>query len=153
MKNTVSDNKKLYSCFIDFRKAFDSIWHSALFLKLQKLGIGGPFYNIIKDMYKTVTARVRCGQTLSEKFRIQKGVKQGDILSPLLFNIFLNDLIPLLNDPENTPPTLLTKDVGCLLYADDLVILSTSKEGLQRSLDKLNQYCPTWKLDINVAKS
>ena len=147
------DNKKLYSCFIDFKKAFDSIWHSALFLKLQKLGIGGPFYNIIKDMYKSNTASVKCGQTLSETFRIQKGVKQGDILSPLLFNIFINDLIPLLNDPENDPPSLLTKDVGCLLYADDLVILSTSKEGLQKSLDKLNQYCTKWKLEINVTKS
>ena len=100
-------------------------------------------------MYKTVSASVKCGSTLSKKFVISRGVKQGDILSPLLFNIFINDLIAPLNNEDCHPPVLNNKAVGCLLYADDLVIMSTSKEGLQNSLDKLSDYCAKWKISVN----
>ena len=58
----------------DFHKAFDTIWHEALLLKLLRLGIGGCFYNIIKCMYVEVTAAVRCGHSLTGKFDIQRFV-------------------------------------------------------------------------------
>jgi len=152
-KYCINENQQIFACFIDFRKAFDSIWHEALFLKLLKLGIGGPFYTILKQMYFNVTASVKCGNTLSESFNIFRGVKQGDILSPLLFNIFINDMVTLFNETDGLPPSLIDKKVGSLLYADDLVILSTSKEGLQNSLNKLSNYCTKWKLAINYDKS
>jgi len=80
-------------------------------------------------------------------------VKQGDILSPLLFNIFVNDMISLFNESDSFAPSLVQKEVGSLMYADDLVILSTSKTGLQSSMNKLNTYCHRWKLAINFSKS
>jgi hypothetical protein len=147
-------NQKLYACFIDFRKAFDSIWHDALFLKLQRLGIGGPFYNVITNMYKKVTSVVKYSKTeLSNPFSISRGVKQGDVLSPILFNSFINDIIPLFHEADSQPPSLVSKTVGCLLYADDLVIISTSPDGLKKSLEKMNSYCNKWKLEVNLAKS
>jgi len=124
-----------------------------MFVKLLRNGIGGPFYQVIKSMYKSVTASIKCGSLLSDQFNIYRGVKQGDVLSPLLFNIFINDLITPFNNAESCPPSLLSKKVGCLLYADDLVILSTSKEGLQSSLDHLSSYCKKWKLSVNHSKS
>jgi hypothetical protein len=52
------NNSKLYISFIDFRKAFDSIWHDGLFVKLLRMGIGGPYYNVLKSMYKNITSSV-----------------------------------------------------------------------------------------------
>ena len=121
--------------------------------KLFKLGIGGNFYQVIKSMYSSVNASVRCKDFLSENIQVFRGVKQGDILSPIIFNIFINDIICGFNDDICCPPKLVKQDVGSLLYADDLVILSTTENGLQMGIDKLHAYCEKWKLSINSSKS
>ena len=77
----------------------------------------------------------------------------SDILSPVLFYIFINDIIGHLNDDNSSPPNLINKTVGRLLYANDLIILSTSPLGLQNNLNKLNIYCNRWTLEINQTKS
>ena len=120
----------VYIGFIDFRKAFDSIWHEALFVKLLHMGIGDPYYNIIQNMYNTVTSSVRLLDKLTHSFPIHRGVSQGDILSPLLFNLLLNNIVEEFQHPDCAPPKLINKEVGCLLYADDLAIISTSPMGL-----------------------
>ncbi len=114
----------------------------------------GPFYKVIESMYKNTTSKVKVdGSFLSTAIRAKKGVRQGDVLSPLLFNLYVNDLIPLLHEPDSSPPSLLHSKLGCLFYADDLMVISTSPEGLQRSLDKIDTYCKKWKLKINLSKS
>ena len=76
-----------------------------------------------------------------------------DVLSPLLFNLFVNDIVPLLQSTDSQPPVLQKQKVGSLLYADDLVVLSTTPDGLQCSLDKLASYCTQWKLQVNLKKT
>ena len=146
--------KKLYACFVDFRKAFDSLWHVGLMYKLfEHFNIGGKFYCIIRSMYKNAKSCVKLKEGITDTFRIQKGIKQGDTLSPYLFNLYLNDINKIFNCDENCPPLLMSKLVGCLLYADDLLIISQTKEGLQHSLDNLYDYCNMWKLQLNVKKA
>jgi hypothetical protein len=144
-------NKKLYACFIDFRKAFDTVWHDALFLKLREHGIGGLFYNIVKNMYKSSKLCVRTARGLTPFFSSNVGVRQGCALSPLLFNLFISDLQPWLDNDDAV--RLFSRSVSHLLYADDLVILSESPNGLQTRLSSLNDYCVKWKLYINPDKS
>ena len=144
---------KLYACFVDFRKAFDSIWHEALFLKLLRKNIGGPFYRVIKSMYDQTCTALKIDGNLTERFHVYSGVRQGDILSPILFNIFIDDIVKEFNNLECSPPSLIEETVGSLLYADDLVILSTTAEGLQNSIDKLSSYCTRWKMQINMNKT
>ena len=72
-------------------------------------------------------------------------------MSPLLFNIYINVIVKNLKDDDS--PRLNNSKVDCLLYADDLVILSTSEEGLQRKLNKLENYCATWRLGLNEEKT
>ena len=80
-------------------------------------------------------------------------MKQGDSISPTLFNIFINDLSASFNTEECKPSELLNSIVGSLAFADDLLIISESKEGLQNSINKLNMFCDNWQLTLNVKKT
>ena len=142
----------LYLAFIDFRKAYDSVWRDALLYKILQLNIRGLFYHQIKSMYQNIQLSVKVNQHLSEKFPAEIGVKQGDVLSPILFNLFINDL-PDIFDDTCDKTKLDEKYIDCLLYADDLVIISRSSQGLQNSLTKLNTYCSKWHLEVNTSKS
>ena len=136
------------------KKAFDSIWHQSLPYYLLKYNIGGTFYKKISSMYSHSICCVKDNYAWSEFFNYDKGVRQGCILSPLLFNLYLNELPFTLNN--NAKDSILLPDVShlnCLLYADDLLLISTSAEGLQQSLDRLSKYCQDWLLKINPTKT
>ena len=150
------NNEKIYACFIDFKKAFDSVWHEGLYLKLLENGIGGCFYDLIKDLYSN--SNTRCAVKVSGHrtpfFSYNRGVRQGCVLSPLLFNLYINEL-PSLFEKVNPDPFLLPNGtrLSSLLYADDLVILSRSKSGLENCLDSLNEWSKKWLMNINLKKT
>ena len=105
-------------------------------------------------MYSHSICCVKDNYTRSEFFNYDKGVRQGCILSPLLFNLYLNELPFILNN--NAKDSILLpdgSDLNCLLYADDLLLISNSAEGLQQSLDRLSKYCQDWILKINPTKT
>ena len=118
-----------------------------------KLGIGGNFYSVLKSMYQNSKVRVITDEGLSDAIAARKGVRQGDSISPFLFNTYVNDLPELFLEEECKAPKLLNETVPALLYADDLVILSTTSSGIQHSLNKLHSYCDQWKLEVNMKKS
>uniref|UniRef100_A0A9J8AFQ2 ribonuclease H n=1 Tax=Cyprinus carpio carpio TaxID=630221 RepID=A0A9J8AFQ2_CYPCA len=150
----VHQNKsQIFACFIDFKKAFDSIWHEGLFLKLIDSGIGGKFYDLIKSMYTISQCAVKIGNKRTEYFPQRRGVRQGCSLSPTLFNIYINQLASVLEHAPIQGLTLHDTEIKCLLYADDLVLLSPTKEGLQDGLDLLEDYCQTWALTVNLQKT
>lgn len=142
----------LYACFVDFRKAFDSVWRQALLCKLLKANIRGKLFNIIEDMYSNDMVCLKVGQQRTDFIPCNVGVKQGDVLSPNLFNLFIND-IPVYLSGDPTAPTLGSTAINSLLYADDLVIFSLSPEGLQNSISKLSTYCSQWRLEVNLDKT
>ena len=141
---------KEYACFIDFRKAFDSIWHERLFYKLLKINIGGHFYNLIKTLYCSSTCSIRFGGNKTRSLSYSRGVRQGCILSLRLFNLYINNLQYLF---QNTMSDPFVPPNGTKIYADDLIILSRSKKGLQNCLNALSSYCETWMLKIIAKKT
>ena len=151
-KYTKLYKKKIYSCFIDLRKAFDKVWHLGLFYKLQQLGISTKFYNIIKQMYTNSEIYIKINNKISDFIKQTIGVKQGDNLSSSLFNIYINDVTKEFTE-HCTPVTIGNTNIFSLLYADDMVLLSETPQGLQTSLNILNSYCEKWKLEINHNKS
>ena len=72
---------RIYSCFIDFKKAFDTVWHDGLFFKLQQMGVNGNFLNTIKNIYANTECAVKIGDKLTNFFPCKQGVRQGDPLS------------------------------------------------------------------------
>jgi len=86
------NNKYMYACFVDFSKAFDRVPRHILFEKLISNNITGKFYECIKNMYLNDKAAIKIGDKITDKFGITQCVKQGCIMSPLLFIIFLADL-------------------------------------------------------------
>lgn len=148
-----SQKKKMYTCFVDFQKAFDSLPHDAVLHKLLNIGINGKFHDTIQDMYRKTSLQVKLEGQLTPSFPAEVGVRQGDVLSPNIFKIFINDLPNTLSQNDTEAPTLGSKHINSLLYADDLVLLSTTQAGLQASLDKLMDYCHKWGLHININKT
>ena len=122
-----SNNKPMYGCFVDFSSAFDSVPRHKLFQKLIDHNITGKFYECIKNMYSNDLSCIKVGNKVTSTFQNSQGVKQGDILSPLLFNIFLADFSNIFEDSSNLV-TINEKDsLSCIIWADDLLLLSQTE--------------------------
>ena len=89
---------------------------------------------------------------VTDQFPCQKGVRQGCILSPLLFSLFISDLETVLRHNESGVK-LNRMSMDLLMYADDIVLISSSAAGLRKHLYVLQSYCKTWKLEINIDKT
>ncbi len=98
-KYTKLHNRTLFTCSVDIKKAFESVWHTRLLFKLlEYYNIGGTFYEVIKSMYWNAKSCVKLPTGITKPFQLQKGIKQGDTLSPYLFNLYLNNVHSLFND-------------------------------------------------------
>ena len=146
-------HQKVFTAFIDLRKAFDTVWRIGLFYKLLKQDIPNRIFRVVYSMYTDTMCRIKFTNGLSVPFISERGVKQGDVLSPLLFNYFIDDLTQKLNGDIYDPVVIGNTTVSILLYADDIVLLSQSREGLQNCLNTMYDYCSLWKLHVNADKS
>jgi hypothetical protein len=145
--------KHIYACFVDFAAAFDNVWHDGLINKLCKSGISCKIITLLQSMYSKIHSCIKRGNYVSDNFVCHKGTRQGCNLSPTLFKVYLNDLQDIFNTIDCDPVKAGQHSLGCLMYADDVLILSQSARGLQRSLDKLNVYCKKWRLSVNIRKT
>ena len=141
----------LYLCFLDFRKAFDTVCRDILFRKLYAIGITGKMFRVIKDLYSSNKANILVSGRLSRDIEINSGVMQGSILGPILFNIFINDLLEELhNSPYGAPMGNIR--IAALGFADDVVLISDSKQNMQKLLD----ICESWgtknRMAFNMSK-
>ena len=154
--SSIIETRKLkkctYAAFIDFSKAYDRINRNMLFSKLSDLGLKGNFYESMKAIYSNVRCSVKVNGVLSDSFNVSSGLKQGCLLSPMLFNLYLNDLAVKL------------KSLGCginidgevvpiILYADDIVLFAENEQDLQQLLNVLNEWCEEWDMVTNLGKS
>ena len=126
-------NGGMFMCFLDASKAFDRVKHSVIFNKLTRRGVPGYIVKLLSYWYVKQTMRVRWGDCISSPFRVSNGVRQGGILSPYLFNVYMDDLSCLLNCC-NTGCVSGDTIIKHLMYADDLVLISSSATGMKEVL-------------------
>lgn len=141
--------KKLYAFFIDLKSAFDWIDRNALIYKLNEFGLSYQFISIIRDLYRDTRACVWNGNILSEDFQTVMGLKQGCLLSPILFALFIDDVTKILPGGINIAGLI----IKILLYADDMVIFAETSESLQLMINKIGEYFDRWNLSVNLEKS
>ena len=147
-----TQRKKLFACFVDIKKAFDCTNRQLLFYKLlSEYSVGGNFLKLLQSLYDRHEVHVRLSEGLLQPILTTIGVKHGCGLSPLLFNLFINKL-PDIFDKSCDPIKLGKLEINSLLWADDLVILSSSEDGLQKSIDKTFSFYQNLGLDVNTKK-
>ena len=145
--------KKLYACFVDVKKAFDCTNREILFKKLlTEYGVGGNFLRTIRSMYNNHEVYIRVSEGLLQPIFTKIGLKQGCGLSPLLFNLFIDKLTTIF-DESCDPVSLGGEDLSCLLWADDLVLLSSSPQGLQNAITKTHCFYSDLGLEMNTKKT
>ena len=152
VKNCICDYKHVFCAIIDFKKAFDSINEDLLFYRLLSYNIDGKICKAIKSVYKDTVCTVKINDYITEYSDVLYGVKQGDNLTPTLFNLLINNLASQIKE-LHCGIKIGIKQVSILLYTNDIVLLSDSEKGLQGMLTYLNKWCMQWCLDINVLKS
>lgn len=146
--------KRLRECHVavlDFSKAFDTVSHAALIELLRRRGLPGQFCDYVARLYETATTILAVGDDASDPVTVGRGVRQGDPLSPLLFNMAM-DLV-LANLPQDVGYRLEREQISALAYADDLVLLAGSRVGMQASIDAVGHFGQMMGLKLNHAKS
>ena len=145
------DKTKLNVISLDAKKAFDKLWRCGLFYKLKQKC--DPFvWRVLLLYYKGSKIKVKMKGKTSECYKTREGCKQGGILSPYLFNFFMNDLlIECLNSGYGA--YLYGVNVSVIAYCDDLVLIAGPAYHMKRLLEICSSYAINWKIEFNPSKS
>ena len=152
-------HQEVFWGFMDLEKAYDRIDRKALWQVLGVYGVGGCVLRGIQSFYDGSSACVRVGSDLSESFEVNVGLRQGCVMSPWLFNVYMDGVVrevkmrTLGRGLEMSERGGREWEVSQLLFADDTALVASTEERLQRLVDEFGVVCERRKLRVNVGKS
>ena len=146
-ERTIEHNQQMNIAFIDQEKAFDRINREILWATLENYGIKGTLLDCVRAIYRNSESAVRTKTGLSNWFPVTSGVRQGCVLSPLLFIIYMDSIIKI----DDT--TKETNEVKELLFADDQCLIQNDCNNLQKHIDLLHKNCLKHDMKINKEKT
>ena len=148
-----SYRQPLFMCFVDFEKAFDRVSHKKLWSEMLKMGFPRHLVHLIRNLYESQQSNVRAGRHHSVWFRVGKGVRQGCLLSPYLFNIMAEVLMRMALEGFEGGFRIGGLRITNLRYADDIVLIASSPEELQELVDRLCTAANRLSMKINIGKT
>ena len=148
LERALEMQKDIYLCYIDFAKAFDRVKHEDMIEMLEEINIDGKDKRMIMNLYWNQKATVQIGEEQTEWVEIKKGVRQGCVLSPDLFNLYSQKMIEELDDLEGV--RVGGVNVTNIRYADDTVLIADTQEKLQELVNALKGACEERGMEINV---
>ncbi|VDI05085.1 Hypothetical predicted protein [Mytilus galloprovincialis] len=131
IRHYIERNSDVIVVLLDSTKAFDTVWHDALLYKLHKYGVTGDLWLLIDEIYSDMRSSVLFNGRLSRWFELKRGVRQGGVLSALLYLVYINDLLCDIEDSK-LGCVLLDISVSSSVQADDIALLSTTEKGMQQ---------------------
>ena len=143
--------KEVNACFVDLEKAYDYISRDKLWAVLLQYGINGQLLNAIKSLYMHSQVCVHVNSATTKPFRVSVGLRQGCSLSPILFLINMDRIVKKSESCGRVKIGECT--VQHLLFADDLVLLDSTQNGLQQALDKFSDGCTVAGMKISTTKT
>ena len=153
INHCLEDGDKIYACYVDVAKAFDKMWINGMLYKLHfNIGITGRAWRLIYNWYHDMKEYVCIDGKHSRIYTLHQGTRQGGVLSPWLFLVFVNDLITELKN-TNAGVTISKVNVGSPMFADDLTLLARVKWGLDSMLQVLNAFGKRWRLMFSTKKT
>ena len=153
-KHVKRHNKRIAQAFIDYKKAFDGVRHAALFQVLDHYGIPTKLCNLIANLYNRAVSVVICSGDVEEWFRTTVGSRQGCILLPDLFNIYIENIMSLALDKTIGVGVLVGGHLfNNLQSADDIALLVGSADDLQHLLDSFSSVSLTYGMEISGPKT
>ena len=153
IRRRCNEDRRTYVAFIDFEKAYDTVPIEAMLRKLYLAGVSGRCLQFFRGLYANANVRVRTKCGLSERIRLLRGLRQGCNASPLLFDIFINDILAGCEQLGVRVAGLdgEGREVG-LLFADDLALMAGSRSRLQRALELVQSWADANEMRFGVGK-
>ena len=146
--------KNIYTCFIDYAKAFDCMDHNKLWNILKEMGIPDLLICLLRNLYAGQEATVRTGHGTRDWFQIRKGVRQGYMLSSCFFNLYAEYIMRNAGLEEAQAGIKIAgKDINNLRYADDTTLMAENEEELKSLLMKVKEESENVGLKINIQKT
>ena len=146
--------KNIYLCFIDYVKAFDCVDHNKLWKILKEMGIPDYLTCVLRYLYAGQEATVRTRHGTTDWFQIGKGVRQGCILSPCLFNSYAEYIMRNARlDEAQAGIKTAGRNIKNLRYADDTTLMAESEEELKNLLMKVKEESEKVGLKLNIQKT
>ena len=148
-----NSRKNIYFCFIDYAKAIDCVDHNKLWKILKEMGIPDHLTCLLRNMYAGQEATARTGHGTTDWFQIRKGIRQGFILSPCLFNLYAEYIMrnARLNEAQ-AEIKIVGRNINKLRYADDTTLMAESEE-LKSLLMKVKEESEKVGLKLNIHKT
>ena len=143
--------KNIYFCFIDYANAFDCADHNKLWKILKEMGIADHLTYLLRNLYADQEATVRFGHGTTDWFQIGKGVHQGCMLSPCLFNLYAEYIMRNTGLEEaQAGIKIARRNINNLRYADDTTLMEESKEEVKSLLMKVKEESEKIGLKLNI---
>ena len=147
----VVEAARIRTAFIDVKKAYDTVWRDGLWKRLWDEGVRGKLWRVVQSMYRVVQSAVLVGEEQTEWFDLSTGVRQGCVMSPILFSLFVNGLAREINK-KAVGIAVGDRRVRLLMYADDIALLAETASDLQTMLDVVTMYSRQWRFRVNPKK-